>query len=73
MEQHTIIIPGTASYCGLNANQHSSTETDNNYRISDVLGDPSEVYSSILPEKQYRVVDGRLYVVRPGSPPSSQS
>lgn len=72
MEQHTIVIPGTASYCGLNADQHSSTETESHYEISDVLGDFADLPSAILPDKQYRVVAGRLYVVRPGSPPGSQ-
>jgi len=72
MEQHTIIIPGTASYCGLNADQHSATEAESHYEISGVLGDFADLLSIILPDKRYRVVAGRLYVVRPGSPPGPE-
>lgn len=72
MEQHTIVVPGTSSFCGLNAGQHSSTETEINCEISNVLGDFQDVGSRILPNKQYRVLAGRLYVVSPGSPADSQ-
>jgi len=73
MEQYSIVIPGTASYCGLNTNQHSSAATESNYEISGILGDLSDIRSDILPEKQYRVVAGRMYVVRPDSPPNAPS
>jgi len=73
MEQYSAIIAGTASYCGLNAEQHSSTATESHYEISDAIGDLGDLPSVILPDKNYRVVAGRLYVIRPGSPPNSQS
>ena len=72
MEQHTIVIPGTSSCYGLNAGQRSSTEAEINCEISDVLGDFADLGSRILPNKQYRVLAGRLYVVSPGSPADSQ-
>lgn len=67
MEQHTIIISGTAASRILSADQHSSTETESHYE--DVLDDLADLPSVILPDKQYRVLAGQLYVVRPGSPP----
>ena len=70
MEQHTVTIAGTASYSALNAEQHSSTEMESNYEISEFVGDFNNLYSSVLPGKQYRVVAGRLYVIDPGSPPN---
>lgn len=73
MEQYSVIIPGTASYCGLDAEQHSSTATESHYEISDAVSDLGDLPSVILPDKNYRVVAGRLYVVRPGLPPNFQS
>ena len=70
MEQYIVSIAGTASYCGLDTDQHSSTEKESRYEIADILGSVADFHSIILPEKEYRVVAGRLYVVRPGSPPS---
>lgn len=75
MEQYSEIIPGTASYCGLDAKQHSSTATESHYEseISGAVGDLDDLPSVILSDKNYRVVAGRLYVIRPGSPPNSKS
>jgi len=73
MDPNSIIISSTASYRTLKADQRSSSEVVSNYDISGVLIDVADLPSLILPHKQYRVVAGQLYLVRPGSPPSSQS
>jgi hypothetical protein len=73
MDPNSIIISSTASYRALNADQRSSTEIVSNYDISGVLIDVADLPSLIMPHKQYRVVAGQLYVVRPGSPPTPQS
>lgn len=72
MEQYSFIVSGTASYCGQDAEQRSSIAAESEYEISDVSGDLENIPTIILPDKNYRVIDGRLYVIRPGSPPSSQ-
>lgn len=74
MEQYSLTIEGTSSYVSLGAEQHSSIETESQremFEISRITGDFLDLYPSILPNKQYRVVAGRLYVIDPGSPPSS--
>lgn len=73
MDQYSEIIPGTASHCDLDVEHQSSTATGSHYEISDAVGDLVDLPSVILPDKNYRVVAGRLYVVRPGSPPNSRS
>lgn len=73
MEPYSVVISGTASYCGLDAKQRSSTAAESECETSEVVGDLGNLPSIILPDKNYRVVAGRLYVIRPGSPPTSQS
>lgn len=58
----------TSSY--FDKNQYSSVDTLTQYHITDILGDTSSIVSIVLPQKVYRVIAGKLFVVEPGSPPT---
>jgi hypothetical protein len=72
MEHNSLIMPGT-SYCDADAGRDSSTGADAQREITDLIGDFDNLSAVVLPERIYRVLAGRLYVVRPGSPPGIES
>ena len=49
-------------------NQISSIVIIDRYEVTEMMDEPS-INSIILPEKKYRVIAGKLFVIEPGAPP----
>ena len=70
MDQPTVITTsGTASNLRSNE-QHPSAGIQSQYDIPVVFDNEPDFLAAILPEKQYRVVAGQLFIIRQGSPPA---